>query len=85
MVEKGLKNITAIFLLFFYINVPVISRGQSFTYKEWEDETIIDINKEPPSASFTAYPDEATAGNKETNPWVRPLNGNWKFFYTAQP
>lgn len=85
MVEKGLKNITAIFLLFFYINVPVISRGQSFTYKEWEDETIIDINKEPPSASFTAYPDEATAGNKETNPWVRPLNGNWKFFYTDQP
>lgn len=85
MPEKGLKNITAILLLFFYISIPAVSQGQSFTYKEWEDETILDINKEPPSASFTPYPDEAAAGSRDANPWVWPLNGNWKFFYADRP
>ncbi|GAB3427277.1 beta-galactosidase, LacZ type [Niabella aquatica] len=87
MIDKIFRFITKILLLFYCICLPYISGAQTFTYKEWEDETIIDINKEPASASFTVFPDEAMAlaANKNANPWVRLLNGSWKFFYTSQP
>ncbi len=61
--------------------------GQSFTYSEWENEKIVDINKEPGHVSFMAYPDaeRAIRNDFSKSPWYRSLNGRWKFHYTDDP
>jgi beta-galactosidase len=61
--------------------------AQTFTFTEWENEKIVDINKEPPHATFMAYPNEALAIKNDfsQSPWYKSLNGVWKFHYTDQP
>lgn len=61
--------------------------GQSFSFTEWENEKIVDINKEPAHATFMSYPNEqmAVENNFKKSPWYKSLNGNWKFYYTDQP
>jgi beta-galactosidase len=61
--------------------------GQSFNYTEWENEKIIDINKEPAHATFMTYPSEGMAlvNDFRRSPWYKSLNGNWKFHYIDQP
>jgi len=45
------------------------------------------VNKEPPRATFTIYPDEALAkaGNRDASPFYKSLNGDWKFFWVPRP
>ena len=54
---------------------------------EWQDPAIVGVNREPPHATFTVYPDEALAkaGARETSPFYRSLNSDWKFFWVARP
>src|SRR5512139_2804215 len=54
---------------------------------EWQDPAIVGVNKEPPRATFTIYPDEALAkaGNREASPFYKSLNGDWKFFWVPRP
>ena len=54
---------------------------------EWQDPAIVGVNKEPPHATFTSYPDEALAraGKRETSPYYRSLNGDWKFHWVPKP
>ncbi len=61
--------------------------SQSFTYKEWENEKVVDMNKEPAHASFLAFPtaDLALKNNFAASPWYKSLNGNWKFHYVNNP
>ena len=54
---------------------------------EWQDPAIVGVNKEPPRATFTIYPDEALAkaGKREASPFYKSLNGDWKFFWVPNP
>ncbi len=54
---------------------------------EWQDPAIVGVNKEPPHATFTIYPDEALAkaGRREASPSYKSLNGDWKFFWVPKP
>ncbi len=74
--------VTCLFSLLLYI-----SYAQSFTFTEWENEKIVDINKEPPRATFMAFPNEALALTNEfsQSPWYKSLNGTWKFHYAEHP
>ena len=54
---------------------------------EWQDPAIVGVNKEPPHATFTIYPDEALAkaGRREASPYYKSLNGDWRFFWVPKP
>lgn len=62
-------------------------QAQSFTNTEWENEKVVDINKEPSHVTFMAYPNEQQAieNDFKKSPWYKSLNGAWKFHYTDQP
>lgn len=48
--------------------------------REIEDHSITGIHKLPPRGSHRSGPDKR--GN---SPWVRPLDGNWKFHWSPRP
>ena len=52
---------------------------------DWENPGMFGRNKLPPHASFRSYPtaDEALAGGR--SPFVRPLNGPWRFHWSRRP
>lgn len=54
---------------------------------EWNDVAVIQVNAEKPHASLTPYPDakSALAGDPGASPWIRSLNGNWKFHWSKNP
>jgi len=51
---------------------------------DWENPQLVHRNRLPARAYTFPYPDEksALAGK---SPWVRPLNGTWKFHYAPTP
>ena len=63
------------------------SAAQAPAPLEWQDPAIVGVNKEPPRATFTIYPDEALAkaGNRDASPFYKSLNGDWKFFWVPRP
>ena len=54
---------------------------------DWENPRVFGINKEQPHATLTPYADEqgALAGDQKISPYVRSLNGQWKFHWVKQP
>ncbi|MFZ1714012.1 MAG: sugar-binding domain-containing protein, partial [Saprospiraceae bacterium] len=70
-------------LLFFAYNFF----GQSFTFTEWENEKIVDINKLAPHAIAMTYATvpQAIKDDYAGSPWYQSLNGTWKFNYVDQP
>lgn len=54
--------------------------------RDWENPKVVERNKEPGHATLLPYPDEASAaaGGRST-PWVRLLNGEWKFRLVDRP
>jgi len=53
----------------------------------WNDIAVIRENAESPAAHFVPYRsrDAAINGDTSANPWLRSLNGNWKFNYAESP
>lgn len=80
---SNLKKWSCTALLFCALN----TKAQNFTFKEWEDEKVVEINKLPPHATFFAYPNNELAKNNDVSkcPWYKNLNGTWKFHYTDKP
>ncbi|MDR0697930.1 MAG: DUF4981 domain-containing protein [Tannerella sp.] len=74
-------RITVISLLFI-ISCPLFAQGNF-----WEDPSIIDEGKEPPRADFIPYANlpELLADNKFASPFVKSLNGTWKFHFAENP
>ena len=71
------------------------SRGRA-GLPEWEDPRVFGVNREPAHATFVPYPDEAAAQRGalafapgatrvEGSPFVRSLNGMWKFHWVKEP
>jgi len=54
---------------------------------DWENQHIIGANKEPPFACHVPYADRASAlaGEADRSPFIRPLNGTWKFHWSPDP
>ncbi len=66
------------------------------TLKEWEDPRVFAVNREPAHATLVPYSDEAAARRgamafapgatrAEGSPFVRSLNGVWKFHWVKEP
>ncbi len=53
----------------------------------WENHRLLGSRTEPPHASLTPFPDEASArrGETDTSPLRLPLDGTWKFHWTRRP
>ena len=71
----------------FAINNISFAQNKIFTYKEWEDEKIININLEKPHATFTTYQTIADAQKDDfsSSSNYKLLNGIWKFNHVDQP
>ena len=54
---------------------------------EIENERVTGIHKLPPRGNHWGHPDEksAQASSYAAGPWVRPLNGTWKFHWCKEP
>jgi beta-galactosidase len=55
--------------------------------KDWEDPQVVGINKRQGHAPMGAYADEQSAlsGERGRSPFVRSLNGAWRFHLAARP
>ena len=56
------------------------------TVPEWENPAIVQINKEPPRATFFGYESRALAAGRapEQSAFYQPLNGRWKFHWVER-
>lgn len=54
---------------------------------DWENPQVVGINKQPPHAALTPYPDKAAAlaGGDGDSSLVQSLNGQWRFLYLNSP
>ncbi|MCA1614301.1 MAG: DUF4981 domain-containing protein [Acidobacteria bacterium] len=63
---------------------------------EWEDPRVFGVGREPAHSTFVPYPDEAAArqgalafapgaARAPSSPYVRSLNGRWKFHWVKEP
>lgn len=54
---------------------------------DWENQQLLERNREPAHAALIPYPDEAAAltGERGASPFFRLLNGSWRFCYLPSP
>ncbi len=54
---------------------------------EWQDPRVFEVNKLPPRNSAWPCQDAASAWKStyDHSPWVRSLNGNWRFHWSPDP
>ena len=55
---------------------------------EWNDLSVLQINREEPHATMMVYPDAVTMAMKydrTVSPWFQSLNGEWKFNWVRKP
>ena len=54
---------------------------------DWENQHVIQINREPARASFFPYPGDGDGKTVPVteNEWVQSLNGDWKFHWVPRP
>ena len=75
---------------------PAPTQARQADTPDWENPRVFNVNKEPAHATFAPYPDEASArrgvmayapGAAPVNgsPFVRSLNGRWKFNWVKEP
>ncbi|MDR0532365.1 MAG: DUF4981 domain-containing protein [Verrucomicrobiales bacterium] len=60
---------------------------QNFDKAEWQDQTILGINKLPPRNVSWPCPDADSGwqSDYDHSPWVRSLNGKWSFHWSPDP
>ena len=70
----GMRGAIAACLILFF--APPILAG---TPPDWENEQVLEINRQPDRATFVHYPDVASALSGAASPFVLSLNGSWRF------
>lgn len=70
-----------------FILLAISPRLFSQQKADWENNSVLEINREPARAHFIPYADEQQAlrGIKEESPYYILLNGNWKFNWVPIP
>jgi len=70
----------------------VTSAEQTAQGTDWLDPGVFDRNKEAPHATYTPFPDRQSAleglptvADPGRSPWVRSLNGTWRFEWAPNP
>ncbi len=74
----------------------VPTRARQADAPEWENPRVFSVNEEPAHATFVPYPDETSARRgvlafapgappAPGSPFVRSLNGRWKFHWVKEP
>jgi len=60
--------------------------GAEFT-RDWENEQVFQIHREPAHATFIPFPDEASAlvARRDSSPFFKSLNGSWRFHWAPDP
>jgi beta-galactosidase len=55
--------------------------------REWQQPEIVSLNKERPHNTLVPYPDTASAlaMDRQTSPYFKLLNGNWRFHWSKTP
>lgn len=55
--------------------------------QEWNDLSVLQINREEPRATMMVYPDvqSALSYDRTNSEWFSSLNGSWKFHWTKSP
>ena len=61
--------------------------GHSLIAQEWENLSVLEINREAAHATYIPYSDPAQAlnGVRENSPYFLSLNGKWKFHWAPRP
>ena len=88
------RFVAAVILLFTCSSVP--SQARQADPPDWENPRVFNINKEPAHATLVPYTDEATARRGALmftpgaapapgSPYVRSLDGAWKFNWVKEP
>lgn len=78
------KTTAFLFVLPLLLSIVAVAQT-SADVPEWQDPRVFGVNKEPAHATFTPYPDEASALKGGASPYVQSLNGNWKFNWVKRP
>jgi beta-galactosidase/beta-glucuronidase len=54
---------------------------------DWENPACLHRDRLPPHAALTPFPDETSAQgvDRASSPWVRLLNGTWRFSFAPRP
>lgn len=72
--------------LFYAVSALLVSLALQAQPKEWEDQRVNQINREPIHAHFVPYSSERGALQRDTSKEQRySLNGTWKFHYAKNP
>ncbi|HED65935.1 MAG TPA: DUF4981 domain-containing protein [Planctomycetes bacterium] len=69
------------------LSLLLLSAPYAAQEHDWEDPSILGRNKEAPHATLAPFSDrdDALRGQRERSPWVRSLNGPWRFHWVASP
>lgn len=81
------KIITFSFLIFLFHIFYKSGLSQGVYFNDWENPKVFGINKEPPHASFTPFPELSLAlkSSPKDSPFIKLLNGKWKFYWVEKP
>ncbi|ABF43484.1 beta-galactosidase [Candidatus Koribacter versatilis Ellin345] len=77
-----MRRLAAFFFLFALLGVLGFAQTP-----DWENPRVFGINREAPRATFTPFPDEASALKRREQPsvFMQSLNGMWKFHWVKSP
>ena len=69
------------------VSISLTSGIQPVELNDWENPTVVGINKEPAHATLVPYPDRQSAlkGDRPASGWFKLLNGRWKFRWVPRP
>ena len=66
---------------------PFLGIAQKFTFQEWENPQMVEINKLAPHAELVHFGSQEAALSDDAakSIWYKSLNGTWKFSYVDTP
>jgi beta-galactosidase len=84
------RNVTFSLVICQWLFVTLFSpfSGQAqYNKPDWENLSVLEINREETRASFIPFADseQALTGIREKSPWYLSLNGDWKFHWSPTP
>jgi beta-galactosidase len=77
----------AVLFSFLFLFAAAFASAQEEPLADWENPAMIGRNKEPAHCTVVPFPDRTAAlqGTREASPFVRSLNGTWKFLWSPRP
>ncbi|HEX8474500.1 MAG TPA: glycoside hydrolase family 2 TIM barrel-domain containing protein [Pyrinomonadaceae bacterium] len=77
----------AVYLSILFLSLPLWAQQPDATLAEWENPRVFSVNKEPAHATLVPYRSEEAAldHTRTRSPFVRSLDGLWKFHWVKNP